>query len=979
MRSSFTPRSSGFKPLVPWAAAMTLGLGFAVGSSSALAAAPPANTIIGNQASAAYNDPNGQAQTATSNLVQTTVQQVGSFNLDGFTTVTTTVYNTKTAAAGATVFAPHVLTNTGNGADGFNITVDVPGPSASPGPFQRVAVYADANFDGLPDNPSAHLCEVTTATGTCTVPTQTVAGNNGQFGFVVAYTLPASATTPTTPYSSSTVTATAVTTGLYTSANAADVDHVNLTTQAAFNLSKAISVPASGIAAPGTGSWPSAIGSGQRSLSTCSATLASAQAPAAGCVYTVYTLTYNNTGGNTGRFALQDVIGTGATSGMTYIPGSAVWSNAGGVALDEAAGGDPAGTDFQVSGNTLTFVDNALPVNTTRSISFMVLVNSTAAVGTSTTSNQANYNPVDATGATAGSPGTLGSLSNISPFTVLGTYSIVLGSTTSTAVTGLDAIPGTPNGTAADLTSVAGAAAGTAVPFTQVVYNTGNATDVVNLAAASTGTAGGTAFPAGTTYQFFRADGSTPLTDTNGDSIVDTGPIAAGSSVSIVVKAVLPATVAAQAGPFTLTVTGTSTSDASKLDATADQLAAITGVLVDLTNTAIGTSGASGDLGTGPSAAPTTTNTVAAGATTAFTLFVTNGDSTTNSYTLAAGSNAAMAALPAGWTVKFVSGNVAAASCASASAISSTPSLTTGAQATVTACVTVPSTQTAVTAAPLYFQVRSVSPASTGSAVVDTKYDAVTVTAASLTYATTLTPNNSGQVAPTGSVVYAHTLTNTGTASCTGSYTVGVTLPPADVAAGWTAVLYDDVNGDGVLDNGDTVSSGTYTDLNVGATRKFLVKVYSNGALPGSVDVATVTATFTGTPACGTPNATDTSTVITGQIRLQKTQVLDVNCDGAETPVSADPITAKPGECIIYRVVATNEGAAPVSNLSIVDAIPTYTTHQAGATDVCSSTNVSGTPLAFSVGAGSVSCGSTSNTVQPGGTATLGFEVKINQ
>ena len=114
----------GIKPKAAWAGAAALTVGFLLGSTSVLAAAPPANSIIGNQASASYTDPNGLTQLASSNLVQTTVQQVGAFNLDGITTVTTTVINTKVGAAGGTVYAPHVLTNTGNGTDGFNIKVD---------------------------------------------------------------------------------------------------------------------------------------------------------------------------------------------------------------------------------------------------------------------------------------------------------------------------------------------------------------------------------------------------------------------------------------------------------------------------------------------------------------------------------------------------------------------------------------------------------------------------------------------------------------------------------------------------------------------------------------------------------------------------------------------------------------------------------------------------------------------------------------
>ncbi|MDB5930854.1 MAG: conserved repeat domain protein, partial [Polaromonas sp.] len=310
---------TGAKPVAAWVGATALALGFLFGSPLAFAVAPLANTVIGNQASASYTDPNGITQLASSNLVQTTVQQVGSFNLDAQTAVTTTVVNTKTGAAGATVYAPHSLTNTGNGADKFIITVD----SAAAG-FSRVEVFADANGDGLPDNTTA-LCTATPA-ATCSVPSQTVAGNNGVFQFVVAYSIPTTATTPTTPFAFGTVKAvvdpTSTVIGTYSSTQAADRDNVNLTTVAAFNATKAIGSPAVAWSLNG-GVWPVGTTTGPRSVNGCAATTAGAITPAAGCVYTTYTLNLSNTGGAVGKMAVSDTL----PSGFTYVPGSAVWSN----------------------------------------------------------------------------------------------------------------------------------------------------------------------------------------------------------------------------------------------------------------------------------------------------------------------------------------------------------------------------------------------------------------------------------------------------------------------------------------------------------------------------------------------------------------------------------------------------------------------------------------------------------------------------
>jgi uncharacterized repeat protein (TIGR01451 family) len=971
--STLPARRRGLVPRASWAGAAALTLSFLFGSSGALAAAPPANTVIGNQASASYLDPNGASQLATSNLVQTTVQQVGSFTLDGFSTDTTTVVNTKTGAAGATVYAPHVLTNTGNGADTF--AVSVKNTSAA---FSKIEIFPDANADGLPDGTTPLCSIVPSATNNCGFTTSSVAGGNATFPFVVAYSIPSTATS-TGAFGASqqgTVKAVPTTLTLYATTNqsASDVDQVNLTTDAAFSATKSLSVPA--VNWVDGGPWPTASTSGKASLSSCVATVAGADAPASGCTYTTYTLRFNNTGGAAGRFVLTDTL----PSGFTYIPGSAVWSSAPGTALGDGAAGDPAGIDFAATGNTLTFVVSSLAVNATQTVSFVVRVDNDAVVGTSTTTNTAQYNPANAPTATSTSPGTTGSPTNPAAFNVLGTYGIVLGSASGSVTASLDTGAGNPNTTAADTTTKASATAGSTIKFDQLAFNAGNASDIVNLS-----TAIGT-FPAGTTFTLFAADGVTPLIDNNADGVVDTGPIAAGGSAAFVLAATLPSPATLPTGPFSAIVTGTSVGDSTKSESTRDTLTAMVGTLVDLTNTAPGNGTAgntgNGDVGTGPSPNPTTVKSTGAGTGVLFDLFVKNNDSIDNTYSLAASqTNSFPGSLPAGWTVKFVA---AGGTCASAAI--ATVNAAAGAQTPFLACVTPPASQVPTAEQRIYFQVRSTITTSSGVIATDTKTDAVTVTAAN-TYSATLTPNNNGQVAPGGSVVYAHTLTNTGGQSCAGPYSVAASLPAADTSAGWTTSLYIDVNGDGQIDAGDTLITGSVPGpLPVGGTQKLLLKVFApGGATAGSVDTATVTVTFpSGAMSCGTPSATDVTTVITGQIRLVKTQALDVNCDGTEVPASSAPLTAKPGECLVYRVVATNEGVAPVTNLSINDAVPAYTS-LAGATQPalatrCSSAGVTPafTGADFSTSTTTVSCGSTSNTVSPSGTATMIFSVKVN-
>lgn len=1012
------PQKQGpFRSPAAWGALVAVAAAFLIGSPAAHAAAAPANTVIGNQATATYLDPNGNSQTATSNIVQTTVQQVGSFTLDSTApnAAPGPIVNTKTAAAGATVYAPHVLTNTGNGSDTFNI-VATNTPASGGTPFAKVEIYNDSNFDGLPDS-TTPLCSTTAANGTCTVtPATAVAGNNGQFGFVVAYTLPATASGTATPFATVPVTATAATTALYTGGTTVNVqDSVNLTNVAAFNVSKAIGLPASGVTAPGGGAWPTANNSGKRSSgSSCATSWTAGMTSTAACTYTTYTVTYSNTGGAPGKFAMQDVVGSLATAGLTYVSGSAVWSNRPGTALSEtsAAGNlSSPGVDFQNSSGTLTFVDNNLPVNTTRSLTFVVLVNNTATIGTASTTNKVTYNASDAGSANtvnAGAPGTLSASSNGAPFTVLGTYKIVLGSATATLANianATDTTPGTPNTASADdKQTIASVAAGRPAVFTQVVFNQGNTTDTVNLTKVDV-----TAFPAGTTFAYYAADGVTPLADTNGDGTVDTGPIAAGSSLRIVVKATIPANTAASTGTpnYTINVVGTSVGDSTQIDASQDVLGAVSGPAVDLTNSQNSTGN---DRGTGPSSTPTLTQTVNAGAWTAIPLWVKNNDTSTLAYSLAVSSTTSFpGTMPAGWTVKFATGAVAATGCSAVTAVTTTASIAgNGADAQYTACVFVPTNQVQLTQS-VYFQVKSTTAASDGTFPIDTVYDAITVTSAAVTYTATLTPNNNGTVAPGGSGTYGHALTSTGTGTCKVA-TAAVTLSSGASGAGWTTALYIDTNNDGVLDTSTDQLYVDETTTPIGdvasnTSKKLLVKVFAPaGASAGQAVTATVTITFqaatspAGATPCANVSANDVVTVVTGQVSLVIYQAKNTaaSCAGPDAVLgnlAGTLLTAKPGECLVYRIVATNNGAAPVSNLVVSNTVPAYTkqvTTQPTAT--CASTglrnagNTAAVALSNTDGTGigtpsstAVTCGSSTATVPPGATVTLTYQVQIDQ
>lgn len=806
------------RPLRACAAALIGGF-LCLAGSAASAAPPPANTVIGNQASATYRDAAGNSQIATSNLVQTTVQQVGSFNLDGNTTNTTTVVNRKSGAPGTTVYAPHLLTNTGNGSDSFTLQVAAP---ASPNGFSKVEVFADANADGLPDG-TTPLCSATPS-ASCDTPAQQVAGNNGSLAFIVAYTIPGTANF-SAPVSA-TVTARPGTPALYAANNqsASDVDEVSLTTAAAFNASKSLSVPAVNWSA-NNGVWPVARNSGPRSNANCAATAAGAANPAPGCAYTTYTLRFNNTGGAAGAFALTDTL----PGGFTYVPGSAVWSNAPGTALGDGAGGDPAGIDYAVSGSTVTFVVQSLPVNATQTVSFVVLVNSTAAVGSSTTTNRASYRPTVAaddntTPPSATAPKSTPAQTNPASYEVTGTFGLVLGSASGDPTASLDSAAGEPNNTAADTTTVANALVGSTVRFTQRVFNTGNAADTVNLTVATPTNDG---FPPGTRYAFYAADGATPLLDTNSDGIVDTGAIATGASRQVVLAVTLPSPNPVPPGPLSVIVQGTSAGDPSKSETTRDTLTQMQGSLVDLTNSPEGTGSGhvgDGDRGPGPGNLPTTREFVQEGSGQAaiFELYVRNSDTIANTYRLdASQANSFPGTLPAGWTVKFVATGT---NCAAApiGSVSADP----GKQVHYRACVTPPASQrefgaasaalmlglllasgSALAAPPpantvignqasaTYQDPNGASQTATSNLVQTTVQQVGAFTLDGFSTETTTVVNNKTGAA--GATVYApHVLTNTGNGSDT--FTISVVDAPATFSK---VEVFADANADGLPDN----------------------------------------------------------------------------------------------------------------------------------------------------------------------------------
>ena len=853
--------------------ALALAFAFAaIFASGAKAAPPPANSVIGNQATATYQDSGGTSRTATSNLVQTTVAQVYSHTL--------TASQSRIVAPGGTVYFPHTLTNTGNGTDTYTIgAVDPVGGIT----FSALAIYADANGDGVPDNATP-----ITTTGSLAA--------NGVFRFVVAATVPGAALAGATGDVTVNSTGNLADASNSPAAAGTNTDTATASTNAVINVVKSLSI----ISGP---------------------------APSASTIRV--TLTYTNTGAATatGVQFVDHIGGSGTigstaynTSGMSYVAGSGLWSGSG-TALTDAAGGDPAGIayDFGVAPLRVTATVGSVAPGASGTVSFNINVLGSATAGIGSTSNVASYAYNDGVGAIAAAP------SNVASYTVAASVSVNATDVGST----------TDGDGANDIVHVASALQGTIVQFHNVIINTGTGTDTINI------TLPANTFPAGTTFALYNTTNSAPLTDSNGDGIPDTGPLAAGASTNVWVRVQLPPTATNNAA-MTVTKRATSAADSAGFNEVTDRLATITAKTVDLTNNAIGGLGV-GFSATGEAAAQVT-QTINPGAATSFQLFVTNTSTAAENYdliatTTQAGINTATPTitLPAGWTVTFrlpgTGSCVGGATTANGAVITNTGNIAAAGSVQLCAIVTIPGTGAGATAGTTDLFFRTASPASAQFSTVapsqyaafDVKHDAVTVNAvANLT----LVPNRSGTIFPGGNQVYSHTLANNGNTLLN-----GIAFPVvgnSNSAAGWTNVLYID-NGDGVFSTAtDTpITPGTTTtNLAAGAS----VIIWDNVFAPlGATDGQTNTTTVTAQHALGAPagvSVTDVTTVVTGTLTVVKEQK-QVNCTtGADiTAYSTAPlVNLLPGLCVKYQITATNTGSSAITTLLLSDAVPSFTT-----------------------------------------------------
>src|SRR5437773_2285659 len=681
--------------------------------------------------------------------------------------------------------------------------------------------------------------------------------------------------------------------------------------------------------------------------------------------------TFNLTTGNSGGFTMT-AVQIYADNGSGQPTGSPITSS----------GALAAGATFKfivaatLPGTATAGQTNAITVTATSAFDATKTASNT---DTTTVTNNAVVSVTKAVSAASGAPGS-------GPYTYTLTYTNT-GNSTATSVALTDVIPTGMTYVASSgrwsvtgstaLSDTGGAAApGSTVSFTNTVNNTGNGSDTFNVTLAT----GSSTFPAGTTFQLFKSDGVTPLTDTNGDGTLDTGPLAAGASYNVIVKATLPPNATNAGAPFTLQKTATSVFDATKSATAADTLSAISANAVDVTNNSPYNAGSPAPgQGPGPEATAVVTNATNPATSTTFVLVANNRGPSPHSYNLAASTVSSFASitLPAGWTVTFKADGGAGNCSSTGATVTNTGTVASLGSSVICAVVSVPAGYAAGTN-DLYF--RTVSP---NSGAVDTIHHAVTVNAVR---SISVTPNHAGQTYPRGSYDYTQTLINTGNVTEGNGSVSSIAFNAANNQGGWIATLYYDGNNNGTLDATDpqitgnlNTVSGLAGGLAPGQSITVFVKVIApSGAVVGAVDTTTVTVTTTNgsyvTAAPAAAVATDSTTVIAGNLTLSKALALDAACTGPTggTTYALTGVSAKPGQCVLYQITVSNVGSSNATSVVVSDATPTYTTlSSAAATTV------------GSIGAGSPAVGGTGTvtanvgTLTPGQSAIVTFGVKI--
>ena len=577
---------------------------------------------------------------------------------------------------------------------------------------------------------------------------------------------------------------------------------------------------------------------------------------------------------------------------------------------------DPTGINYYLNGNTINAVLSSVPAGSSGFIQFKVKVNQ-ALPGRIPNTVQVSYDHDNSAATTD-----IATTSNTAILTINPSYGVEI-----------NGIAGSASSAAADnLVTAPAVSSGGELLFRNYVWNTGNSEDRFNLSFTNDN------FPTPHQVEFYRADGVTPLLDSNGDGISDTGLLQAGEKLEIVVRLRTPTTFAASATTsYSLFPKAQSLGNSSKTDTVEDRSSIIitdASRLVDLTNSPETSNNGTGNGSVKNAGNPWKTLTGSSSGTVIFPLSVKH-TGTPTAYALSADAdgNFSTVDLPQGVAaIRFYQST--SNSCTTlGSEIQQTRLLADGESQLYCAVVTLKADVATASNIPVYFKVASSTYVSSNNASnpgFDTLMNAINISSLNSTGSVVLTPDLRGQIAPNGTIVYSHNLINNGATALNGNYYLAVT----NDQPGFETTLYYDLNNNGQLDSTDLLINGTYningSMIAAGAQLRIFAKVQNTGY--SGVGVVNTTNIIMRDGSNNTiDSVTDITTISATQIRLSKLQAKDDNCDGvAEGSYTAATLTIGrnadgSGQCVLYRVTVQNQGALNIGAFNFRDTTPAAT------------------------------------------------------
>lgn len=604
---------------------------------------------------------------------------------------------------------------------------------------------------------------------------------------------------------------------------------------------------------------------------------------------------------------------------------------------------DPAGINYSVTSNVVSAVLTSVAANSVGYIEFKVKINKVlAGAVNNTVSFQYDHDNNSSTT-------TISDLSNTAVLSVAPIYAVKINGSTSDV----------NNSTAITAASVM---QGGELVFNNYVWNTGNSVDRFNL------TLTGSTFPTGSQIEFYRVDGVTPLLDSNGDGIPDTGLLSPSASVNfpIIVKVRLPSSYAVTSNTlFEVSPQAQSLGDTTKISLIKDQGSLNpVAALVDLTNSPENNALGNGNVDNAGAAWKTITTSTSinpvAGGQAIFPLKVTHTGVGTE-YLLSANASSDFSSLTLPSGVNRVRFHVAqnGTNCTVLGAeIGKTSYLNDGESQLVCAVVEIDKINNSVTI-PIYFRVLSASFVSGNNGSnpsQDTIKNAITIQSVNAVAQVEFMPNSRGQVAPLGTVVYSHTLINNTDTDFSGNYSFLI----SDDQQAFNSTLFYDANANGIVDGSDLIIKNL-TDFPNGKLVayqqvKLLLQVQNLAANNATQANSTVVNLTNSSNSQVLASIVDVTTVAQAQLKLNKLQARDFDCNGtADEAYSANTLNIGQqangqGQCVLYKVILTNTSAADLNRVfTFRDMTPAYTV--LSQSPVCTSCSSVTSPTMGQVGA----------------------------